>query len=153
MLSEDQKMLNFENKNQREWTLPFSSICLNNEGVFELNEAPPPSSHVFWYDGKRVNVSLETNADHAMCRMWSEICLLPYTAESSAQRKLILYILRGSQPLENVKFVVEKNQRILAMYEGRVDGGCTLDQLMLEILEYVREATPFVRLLKNYVRV
>ena len=141
-----------EQSNGRLWKLPFNSLAMNEEGVLTLDRTPPPSKHVFQYGGLTVNLFVSHKTPEvSVCRMWANVAVLPYTAENTDARKNVLDILRASQKLEDVKFAIERDQRIIALFEKEYDGDYTLDILMLEIIDYLRQAEPFSNLIKQYI--
>ena len=135
----------------QDWKLPFNALMLNEKGFLTVEHPPPPSKHHFFCKGIKVNLFLSSDESHSTCRMWAEICLLPYTAEYKDGRERAFKILRGSNGLPDVNFVVERDQRILAMYERKKEGTYTLDGLVSEVLSFMKQAEPFAVLLKKYV--
>lgn len=132
------------------WTLPFNAISDNNDNVLVLTTPPPESKHQFTYNDLTVHLNVASTGDGATCRMWAPVCIMPFTAESPTSRGYILEILQAARDLDGVKFVVEKDQRILALYENTLEGDCTLDLLCLEIIDYLQRALPFTALLRTY---
>ncbi len=145
MLNQD-----IQSDDAKAWKLPFSTISVGDKDVFELQYPPPPSRHLFDLNGLTVNLFLAAGHKETTCRMWAEVGDVPFTAECSQRREAMFQVLRGSKSLENVKLVLERNQRVLAMYESKINEDCTLDALMMEILLFARETEAFLPLIKKY---
>lgn len=131
------------------WHLPLNVLTLGDEGFFVFDQAPPPSRHRCSCFGLMLHVSLVPDGRDTICSIWVDVGGLPYTAESAPRRADTIEILRATRHLPAVRFYVEKGQRIYALFEGRIEGHYTLDLLMIEILDFVQQALPFVNLLRE----
>lgn len=138
-----------DQKPNRNWQIPFDSIVEDPEGVYRLGEAPPESNHQFEFENLRVHMHLSREGESRHLHLWSEVCNMPYTAESPTKRSDAIRVLNATKSLKHVRFAVAENQRILSMYEIKFDEIATLDIVISEIIFFAQEALPFVRLLRQ----
>ena len=132
--------------------LTLNSLAVNDDGVLVIERPLQPAQASFRLDGLTFSLGVHHgDAPGTDYQMWTEVGHVPFTAQSPAKRRDVLAILRHSRGLSRARFVIDGGQAILAAAEGHVDGAMTVDALMHETVQFIHEARPYLRLLKEYV--
>lgn len=132
-------------------SIGINSIFMTEDGVLGIANPPRSSLHRFTIDGMQFHVSLVPEDTGTRCQITAEIGHVPYTAESTDRRNVVLTILRATQRLRHARFIVENGQKIHVMTNTYVSGHMTPDALMYETILFVHESRPYLRLLSQYI--
>lgn len=127
------------------------ALLISDDGLLSLNRRHTPARHHFWMEGLLFHISITPEENSTLFQIWAEVGFLPYTIEDPHKRAKLQTILRGAAPLQNARFVVDDQQKILVLGQQEVDGHVALTDLMFEATQFLQEARPFLRLLGEHL--
>ncbi|WP_207478317.1 hypothetical protein [Arenibaculum pallidiluteum] len=135
--------------------LQIGTVHVTPDGLLGIHESPRPSNQRFQLDDLLYHVTLspETTDEGSFTRfrIWAELGYVPYTAQAPEQRRGVLSVLRAARGLERACFVVDPSQKILVIGETISAEPMTVDSMVYEVLLFVQEARPYVRILADYL--
>lgn len=131
-----------------------NSIVIDADGVPCISRAPQSASLRFVLDGLIFHVAIspdDPTAGSCDCQIWSEAGIMPFTAQSPEKRQPLLAILRNSEGLPHVRFVLDATQRILLFSSCRLQVPVMPDDLIYHLVRMIQEARPYLRLLAQFL--
>ncbi|MFV3128601.1 hypothetical protein [Niveispirillum sp. KHB5.9] len=134
--------------------LPIGPGAVRMDEAGELSVASPTtaSRHHFFLDGLMFHVSLTPQDDDTLFQIWAEVGYMPFTIESPEKRVRLSKILRAAAVnLSAARFVVDEKQMIMVLGQASVPGHVTLPDLVYEIVQFVQEARPYLKVLGQYL--
>jgi hypothetical protein len=131
--------------------LQIGTVYVTPDGLLGIKATPGPSSQRFLLDKVLYHVALTPEEAGTRFRIWAELGYVPYTAQDPARRREVAAILRAARDLGRACFVVDPGQKIIAIGETISAEPLTVDSLVYEIVLFMQEARPFVRLLGRYL--
>lgn len=127
------------------------AVSMDDAGEFSVNSPTEASRHHFFLDGLMFHVSLTPDGDDTLFQIWADVGYLPYSIESPEKRVKLSRILRAAANLENARFTVDEKQKIIVLGQVTVPGHLTLPDLMYEVLTFLQEARPYLKVLGQYL--
>lgn len=127
------------------------AVRMDEAGDFSVTSPTTSSRHHFFLDGLMFHVSLTPEDNDTIFQVWAEVGYLPFTIESPEKRVRLSRILRAAGNLTTARFVVDEKQKIMVLGQARVSGHVTLPDLMYEILQFLQEARPYLKVLGQYL--
>ncbi|OYQ37716.1 hypothetical protein CHU95_00715 [Niveispirillum lacus] len=127
------------------------AVRMDEAGDFSVTNPTTASRHHFFLDGLMFHVSLTPVDDDTLFQVWAQVGYMPFTIESPEKRVRLSKILRAAAHLQNAKFTVDDKQMIMVLGQARVPGHPTLPNLMYEIVQFVQEARPYLKVLGQYL--
>ena len=100
----------------------------------------------FHFEGTEFAVAVTPGKGSFHYRIGARVGVVPFTAENPAARHDALAILRHADGRSRARFVGDRRQSIWAGTEGDADGEATLSAVMYEIVLFLQEARPYIRL-------
>jgi len=131
--------------------LQVGTVHITADGLLGLLETPRPSNQRFRLDDLIYHVALTPEEFGTRFRIWAELGYVPYTAQSPEIRRDLQAILRATRELERACFVLDASQKIVVIGETISEEPMTVDSMVYEVLRFLQEARPFVRLLADYL--
>jgi len=127
-------------------------VTVSDTGDVNVRRPADPSRHHFFLDGLLFRVSLTPRDDGTTrFQIWAEVGYLPYSIESPEKRARLLTILRATQWLEDARFVLDESQKILVLGQRDIQGHATLSDLMYELVQFLQQARPYLRVMGQYI--
>lgn len=127
------------------------AVRMDEAGDFSVTSPTKASRHHFFLDGLMFHISLTPAEDDTLFQIWAEVGYMPFTIESPEKRIRLTRILRAAGTLSTARFVVDEKQMIMVLGQARVPGHVTLPDLMYEVLQFVQEARPYLKVLGQYL--
>lgn len=127
------------------------AVRMGEDGNVSVTSPTTASRHHFFLDGLMFHVSLTPDEDGTLLQIWAEVGYMPFTIESPEKRMRLSKVMRAAGHLQNARFVVDNKQMIMVLGQARVDGHVTLPDFMYEILQFVQEARPYLKVLGQYL--
>ncbi len=127
------------------------AVRMDEAGDFSVTSPTTASRHHFFLDGLMFHISLTPEGDDTLFQVWAEVGYMPFTIESPEKRVRLSKVLRAAAHLDSAKFTVDEKQMIMVLGQARVPGHVTLPDLMYEILQFVQEARPYLKVLGQYL--
>lgn len=136
-------------KEQRD-LLTLSSVKINDEGIACLEDAPLQSSQFFTVRGKRYFTQILSDGQEHRFQIWSQIGVMPYSAENPEYRKMLLNILKRSREQKNIQLIVSKEKNIVVFQEQVLNGKINHFIFMRAILRFLAQSMYFVQIIQTY---
>lgn len=127
------------------------AVRMDDDGDVTVTSPTTASRHHFFLDGLMFHVSLTPETGDTLLQIWAEVGYMPYTIQSPEKRVRLSKVLRAADHLRNARFVVDNKQMIMVLGQARVTGHVTLPDLIYEILQFVQEARPYLKVLGQYI--
>lgn len=128
------------------------AVRMDEAGDVSVTSPTSASRHHFFLDGLMFHISLTPEDDDTVFQIWAEVGYMPFTISSPEKRMRLSRILRAAAAnLSTARFVVDEKQMIMVLGQARVSGHVTLPDLMYEILQFVQEARPYLKVLGQYL--
>lgn len=121
------------------------SVGMDDAGDVTVTLPTDASHHHFFLDGLLFNVSITPSGDETVFHIWAEVGYMPYSIESPHKRARLQTVLRATAGLQQARFVVDEKQKIIVLGKRHVPGHLTLTDLMYEIIQFIQEARPYLR--------
>jgi hypothetical protein len=133
--------------------LGVNAVEMNDDGVPSISDPPRRSRLSYIVQGLPFFSAVNPIEDQtaAICQVWAEVGLLPYTVQSPTKRGAILAILQSSRTLPTARFLVQGGQKIILFSETRKEGHVTPEDIVWQTLTVLREARPFLSILAEYL--
>lgn len=128
------------------------AVRMDEAGDFTVTSPTTASRHHFFLDGLMFHISLTPNGGDTLFQVWAEVGYMPFTIESPEKRVRLSKVLRAAAVnLSAARFVVDEKQMIMVLGQATVSGHVTLPDLMYEIVQFVQEARPYLKVLGQYL--
>lgn len=120
------------------------------EQLLQKISTPEESHFQFQIDGAPC-YARQCGGDLKLLEMWAVLGYLPYSAESSERRRMLLAILNAAQRLPHVKIGINAEHQIIAMMTCPVAEVPSAPFFFLPLARFLQEARPFMRLIGDYL--
>ncbi len=131
--------------------LKLGTVRVTHDGLLGIDEQPTTTSQQFLLDEVLYHAELRPEGGGTRLRIWAELGYVPFSFHSRERRSNVLRILRGTQSCRRACFAVDRTQKILAVGESLSDEPMTIDAMVYEIVLFIQEARPFIRVLGDYL--
>ncbi len=124
-----------------------TQAVVNNDGLITIRNHPDESKIRFQVNGHSYHALISRTANGTHYRFWAELGFIPYSAHSAEKRNHVLSVLRATQSLERVRFMVDGQQRVF------LDANClsthppSRDEMLYQIIQFIQVARPYLQLM------
>jgi hypothetical protein len=126
-------------------------VKVDDEGDISVDRQRRASRHHFYLNGLMFHVSLTPEGDETLFRIWADVGYLPYTIQSPERRAKLQTVIRATAGLEHARFLVDENQKIIALGQKCVPGTLTMHDMMYETTLFLQNAQPYLGLIGKYL--
>ena len=128
----------------------FDALASEPEQLLQKVPTPTESHFQFQIDGAPC-YARHCSEDGQSLEIWAVLGYLPYSAESSERRRMLLAILNAAQRLEHVKIGINVEHQIIAMMTCRATEIQSAPFIFLPLARFLQEARPYMRLIGDYL--
>lgn len=132
--------------------LSMGQIRLNEDGVLEVvSTYPPPVQEAkFIWCGFPVNVSLHPDElGGVTCDIMADMGLLPFSAQNTELRAVLLAILRGFRPPKDARLMLGPRSVIWASQQTTLTSAVTPAAVLAEIAVFLHGMNPVMMLVRD----
>ncbi|MDX9690119.1 MAG: hypothetical protein EOM37_01660 [Proteobacteria bacterium] len=111
-------------------------------------KTPQISNLMFEVEGipvKARHVPMDNPKDQLI--IWATLGYMPYSMNEPAQRRCIVRILESTYALPNVKFGIDQEMRIVALYRQEITKPLASNYFFVPLLEFMQTARPYMKLI------
>lgn len=112
---------------------------------------PKASDMTFTVEGVPFYAHTAPEGDTAQFTLWCTLGYLPYSVSSVENRHAMIMILESTRSLKTVKFGVDQHMKMVAKGEYTVPAPLTPVFPFPPIIEFMREARPFIKLIAEHL--
>ena len=128
------------------------ALDLHRRDAFRILHPEKPTRYAFRVDEVPFSTTLvPEGADRCRFHISANLGAIPYTAQSPDCRSRVVRLLDGCRSLGRKHFVVSARQSLWLISEPQPIDRPTPETVLYETLEFVRQARPYVRMLRPYL--
>lgn len=128
------------------------SVSVGADGRLAVETPAPPSRFHFSFQGTVFHVRLMPLSAGFRLQISAVLGHIPFTAESLALRNSALEIIRATEPLDKIRFVVAHGQQVAAIANRDVDDQSLPEAVLHETSMVLHQARPYLALLRTVLR-
>jgi hypothetical protein len=128
------------------------SVTVNDDGKLAIESPAPPSRFHFNYHGTTFTVRLTPRNGGFRLQLGGVLGHIPFTAEGREFRASALEIVRATEDLKSVKFVIAHGQQVGMITDIMIEEQTLPEAVLHEIAIILHQARPFMMLMRDILR-
>jgi hypothetical protein len=126
----------------------YISLFADTEQFISKVKTPQISNLMFEVEGIPLKARhVPTDGPKDQLIIWATLGYMPYSMNEPVRRRCIVKILESAYALQKVKFGVDQEMRIVALYHQDITKPLAPSYLFVPLIDFMQTARPYMRLI------